>query len=162
MSTPSEAARLLAARRKVVGERQCPVCGTVFVATTAGRFKRQYCSRRCQRRAWYRANREYAIAYQRAHYRRQRQAVTDQQATDQQATEPAEPPATRGQAPSAPAPATAPQPPAPATTTPPSAGQPATMPAQPVLPGLDAAPPRPHAAAIRTDGGRFRWEPADA
>ena len=74
MSLLSEAARLLAAQRRVVGERQCPVCGTTFLATTAGRRKKQYCSPRCGARAYYRAHREHYMDLQRAYRARQRQA----------------------------------------------------------------------------------------
>jgi hypothetical protein len=52
----SDAARAMAAARRVVGERTCPECGTAFVATTAGRYKRQFCSPRCRLRAYRRTH----------------------------------------------------------------------------------------------------------
>ena len=156
MSTPSEAARLLAARRKVVGERQCAACGRVFVATSAGGVdKRRYCSRRCQQRVYYATPEQRArrAEYLRAYRARKRQAATGQPTAGQQAAEPAEPSATRGQTPSAPAPA---------TTTPPSGTAPAGT-RQPALPGLEAAPPRPRARGLTTAGGRIAWQlPTDA
>jgi hypothetical protein len=74
MALLSEAARLLAAQRRVVGERQCAGCGATFVATTAGRYKRQYCSPQCRARAYYRAHRARYMDLQRAYRARQRQA----------------------------------------------------------------------------------------
>jgi ssDNA-binding Zn-finger/Zn-ribbon topoisomerase 1 len=52
----SDAARAMAAARRVVGERKCPECGTAFVATTAGRYKRQFCSPKCRLRAYRRTH----------------------------------------------------------------------------------------------------------
>jgi hypothetical protein len=48
----SEIGRALAAARKVVGPIQCAECGREVVATTAGRYKRRYCSSVCQQRAY--------------------------------------------------------------------------------------------------------------
>jgi hypothetical protein len=52
----SEAGRAMAAARRVVGERTCEECGQTFTATTAGRYKRQFCSPRCRVRAYYRSH----------------------------------------------------------------------------------------------------------
>jgi hypothetical protein len=52
----SEIGRALAAARKVVGPIQCAECGREVVATTAGRYKRRYCSSACQQRAYRRAH----------------------------------------------------------------------------------------------------------
>jgi MYND finger len=68
----SEAGRALAAARSVVGPIQCEVCGKEVIATTAGRYKRRYCSRACQARAYRQAHQEEINAYRRERYRRQR------------------------------------------------------------------------------------------
>ncbi len=47
----SEAARAMAAARRVVGPIQCAECGREVIATTAGRYKRRYCSATCKSRA---------------------------------------------------------------------------------------------------------------
>jgi endogenous inhibitor of DNA gyrase (YacG/DUF329 family) len=52
----SELGRALAAARKVVGPIQCAECAREVIATTAGRFKRRYCSSVCQQRAYRRAH----------------------------------------------------------------------------------------------------------
>ncbi|HLH25977.1 MAG TPA: hypothetical protein VK066_25960 [Chloroflexota bacterium] len=53
----SDAARAMAAARRVVGPVRCEECGAEVMATTAGRYKRRYCSPRCRARAYYRAHR---------------------------------------------------------------------------------------------------------
>jgi Zn-finger nucleic acid-binding protein len=83
VSTPSEAARLLAAQRRVVGQRQCPECGATFTATTAGRFKKTYCSMRCAQRAHYRAHREHYNQLQRERRARRRQQQAEQPTEEQ-------------------------------------------------------------------------------
>jgi hypothetical protein len=52
----SEAGRMMAAARRVVGPIQCAECGREVVATTAGRYKRRYCSSACKVRAHRRAH----------------------------------------------------------------------------------------------------------
>jgi endogenous inhibitor of DNA gyrase (YacG/DUF329 family) len=52
----SDAGRAMAAARRVVGDRTCPECGKVFVATTAGRYKRQFCTPKCRLRAYRRTH----------------------------------------------------------------------------------------------------------
>ncbi len=66
----SAAGRALAARRRVVGPIRCPECGREVLATTAGRLKKTFCSRACQRKSWRRRNPERVRAYERAAYRR--------------------------------------------------------------------------------------------
>jgi hypothetical protein len=68
----SEAARAMAAARRVVGERTCPECGRVFVATTAGRYKRQYCTPTCRLRAYRRTHADELNARQRERRAKQR------------------------------------------------------------------------------------------
>jgi hypothetical protein len=68
----SEAGRVLAAARSVVGPIHCEVCGKEVIATTAGRYKRQYCSRACQARAYRQAHQDEINAYRRERYRCQR------------------------------------------------------------------------------------------
>jgi hypothetical protein len=73
----SEAARAMAAARRVVGERTCPECGRVFVATTAGRYKRQFCTPTCRLRAYRRAHADELNARQRARRAKQRSEQSD-------------------------------------------------------------------------------------
>ena len=61
----SEAARAMAAARRVVGSIRCEECGTEIVATTAGRYKRRYCSARCNLRAYRRTHAAELTARQR-------------------------------------------------------------------------------------------------
>jgi hypothetical protein len=65
----SESARAMAAARKTVGPIQCEICGKEVVATTAGRFKKRYCSTACNQRAYYQRNRERLSQQQRERYR---------------------------------------------------------------------------------------------
>jgi hypothetical protein len=79
----SEAARAMAAARRVVGERTCPECGRVFVATTAGRYKRQFCTPACRLRAYRRTHADELNARQRERRAKQRAEKSDEQgATD--------------------------------------------------------------------------------
>jgi hypothetical protein len=68
----SEAARAMAAARKVVGPIRCEMCGKEVVATTAGRFKKRYCSPACTQRAYWHRNRERLIQQQRERYQQRR------------------------------------------------------------------------------------------
>jgi len=72
-------ARALAARRRVVGPIRCPECGREVVATTAGRWKKTYCSQACQLRSYRRRNPERVAAWQRAYRARKRQAAQQDQ-----------------------------------------------------------------------------------
>ena len=70
-----EAARRLAASRRVVGTIQCAECGQPVVATTAGAptRKRKYCSPACKQRAYDRQHAAEIRARRRARYAAQRQ-----------------------------------------------------------------------------------------
>jgi hypothetical protein len=68
----SEAARAMAAARKVVGQIRCAMCGKAVVATTAGRFKKRYCSPACTQRAYWHRNRERLNQQQRERYQQRR------------------------------------------------------------------------------------------
>jgi endogenous inhibitor of DNA gyrase (YacG/DUF329 family) len=62
----SEAARAMAAARRVVGPIQCAECGREVIATTAGRYKRRYCSATCKSLAHRHAHADEYNARQRA------------------------------------------------------------------------------------------------
>jgi hypothetical protein len=66
VSELAEFARWLAAARKVVGPIRCETCGREVLATTAGRFKKHFCSRLCARRAYRQRHRDHLNAYLRA------------------------------------------------------------------------------------------------
>ena len=76
----SEAARAMAAARRVVGPIQCVECGREVIATSAGRFKRMYCGDACRVRAYRRAHADEYNARQRER-RRERQERAAQQGT---------------------------------------------------------------------------------
>ncbi|HEY7063612.1 MAG TPA: hypothetical protein VII06_19185 [Chloroflexota bacterium] len=75
----SELGRGLAAARRVVGPIQCAECGREVVATTAGRYKRRYCSSACQQRAYRRAHAAEYNARQRKRRAEQRGDTPDGQ-----------------------------------------------------------------------------------
>ena len=69
----SEAARAMAAARKVVGPIRCEMCGKEVLATTAGRFKKRFCSPACTQRAYWHRNRERLNQQQRERYQQRRE-----------------------------------------------------------------------------------------
>ena len=58
-SAAIEAGRLLASLRRTITVT-CGECGAVFEATTAGRYKRQFCSAKCRMRNWRRRKQQEA------------------------------------------------------------------------------------------------------
>jgi len=86
----SAAGRAMAAARRVVGPIICPECGRAVIATTAGRYKRQYCSPACSQRAYRRTHRAELGDYQRAYRQRRREGTAGARA-GQEARMPSDP-----------------------------------------------------------------------
>ena len=62
-SAAIEAGRLLASLRRKITVT-CGECGSVFEATTAGRYKRQFCSSKCRMRNWRRRKQQEAAGHE--------------------------------------------------------------------------------------------------